>query len=148
MITQELHNNRRPTAARHSPWVQFRENMLTARETRRKATIDAVRRFVVSILWSAHSLVKAVIDARLSCVRTWFPPDFSSVARSCAAWANWFPAHGLAASLIARSSGTSAQKIRNEEHVSNQTKCVILKTLFRNHRGGRRPSWKCPTAYP
>jgi hypothetical protein len=28
------------------PWVQFRENMLTARETHHKAAINAVRRFV------------------------------------------------------------------------------------------------------
>jgi hypothetical protein len=48
------------------PWVQFRENMLTARETQVKAVIGAVRRFVDS-----HPVVrrlpvaKAVIDARL-----------------------------------------------------------------------------------
>jgi hypothetical protein len=48
------------------PWLQFREDMLTARETRHKAAIDAVRRFV-----DAHPVVsrlprvKAVIDARL-----------------------------------------------------------------------------------
>ena len=48
------------------PWVQFRENMLTARETQVKAVIGAVRRFV-----DAHPVVsrlpvaKAVIDARL-----------------------------------------------------------------------------------
>jgi hypothetical protein len=47
-------------------WVQFRENMLTARETRRKAAIDAVRRFVdVHPVLSRLPLVKAVIDARL-----------------------------------------------------------------------------------
>jgi hypothetical protein len=48
------------------PWVQFRENMLTARETQVKAVIGAVRRFV-----DAHPVIsrlpvaKAVIDARL-----------------------------------------------------------------------------------
>jgi hypothetical protein len=48
------------------PWVQFREDMLTARETQVKAAISAVRRFV-----DAHPVVsrlpvaKAVIDARL-----------------------------------------------------------------------------------
>ena len=48
------------------PWVHFRENMLTARETQVKAVIGAVRRFV-----DAHPVVsrlpvaKAVIDARL-----------------------------------------------------------------------------------
>jgi hypothetical protein len=48
------------------PWVQFREHMLTARETRRKAAIDAVRRFVdVHPVVSRLPLFKAVIDARL-----------------------------------------------------------------------------------
>ena len=48
------------------PWVQFRENMLTARETHRKAAIDAVRRFVdVHPVVSRLPWVKAVIDARL-----------------------------------------------------------------------------------
>ena len=48
------------------PWVQFRQDMLTARENRRKAAIGAVRRFI-----DAHPVigrsprVKAVIDARL-----------------------------------------------------------------------------------
>lgn len=28
------------------PWVQFRQDLLAARETRRKAAIEAVRRFV------------------------------------------------------------------------------------------------------
>ena len=48
------------------PWVQFRENMLTAREAQFKAAIGAVRRFV-----DAHPVVsrlpvaKAAIDARL-----------------------------------------------------------------------------------
>jgi hypothetical protein len=48
------------------PWVQFRETMLTARETRRKAAITAVRRFVdVHPVVSRLPRVKAVIDARL-----------------------------------------------------------------------------------
>lgn len=48
------------------PWVQFRENMLTARETQRKAAIDAVRRFVdVHPVVSRLPRFKAVIDARL-----------------------------------------------------------------------------------
>jgi hypothetical protein len=48
------------------PWVQFQENMLSARETRRKAGIDAVRRFVgVHPVVSRLPRVKAVIDARL-----------------------------------------------------------------------------------
>ena len=48
------------------PWVQFRENMLTARETHHKAAIDAVRRFVdVHPVVSRLPRVKAVIDARL-----------------------------------------------------------------------------------
>jgi hypothetical protein len=48
------------------PWVQFRENMLTARETHRKAVIDAVRRFVdVHPVVSRLPWVKTVIDARL-----------------------------------------------------------------------------------
>jgi len=48
------------------PWVQFRENMLTARETHRKAAIDAVRRFVaVHPVVARLPWVKAVIDARL-----------------------------------------------------------------------------------
>jgi hypothetical protein len=48
------------------PWVQLRENMLTARETRRKAAIGAVRRCVgVDPVVSRLPRVKAVIDARL-----------------------------------------------------------------------------------
>jgi hypothetical protein len=48
------------------PWVQFRENMLTARETHLKASIDAVRRFVdVNPVISRLPWVKTVIDARL-----------------------------------------------------------------------------------
>jgi hypothetical protein len=48
------------------PWVQFRENMLAARETRHKAAIDAARRFVdVHPVVSRLPRVKAVIDARL-----------------------------------------------------------------------------------
>jgi hypothetical protein len=48
------------------PWVQFRENMLTARETHHKAAIDAVRRLVdVHPVVSRLPRVKAVIDARL-----------------------------------------------------------------------------------
>ena len=49
------------------PWVQFRENMLTARETHLKAGIDAVRRFVdVHPVVSRLPWVKAVIDAQAS----------------------------------------------------------------------------------
>jgi hypothetical protein len=48
------------------PWVQFRENMLTARETYLTAAIDAVRQFVdVHPVVSRLPWVKAVIDARL-----------------------------------------------------------------------------------
>jgi hypothetical protein len=48
------------------PWVQFRENILTARETHHKAAIDAVRRFVdVHPVVSRLPRVKAVIGARL-----------------------------------------------------------------------------------
>ena len=48
------------------PWVVFRENMLTARETHHKAAIDAVRRFVdVHPVVRRLPRVKAVIDARL-----------------------------------------------------------------------------------
>jgi hypothetical protein len=47
-------------------WVQFRENMLTARETHHKAAIDALRRFVdVHPVVSRLPWVKTVIDARL-----------------------------------------------------------------------------------
>lgn len=48
------------------PGLQFRESMLTARETHHKAAIDAVRRFVdVHPVVSRLPWVKAVIDARL-----------------------------------------------------------------------------------
>ena len=48
------------------PWVEFRENVLTAREAHHKAVIDAVRRFVdVHPVVSRLPRVKAVIDARL-----------------------------------------------------------------------------------
>jgi hypothetical protein len=48
------------------PWVQFRENMLTARETQVKAAIGAVRRFVdAHPVLSRLPLATAVIDARL-----------------------------------------------------------------------------------
>jgi len=48
------------------PWAQFRDDMLTSREVRRKATIDAVRRFVNSNpMISRRPQCKAVIEARL-----------------------------------------------------------------------------------
>lgn len=48
------------------PWAQFRDDMLTSREVRRKAAIDAVRRFVDSNpMISRHPRRKAVIEARL-----------------------------------------------------------------------------------
>jgi hypothetical protein len=48
------------------PWVQFRENMLTARETQVKAVLGAVRRFVdAHPVLSRLPVAKAVIDARL-----------------------------------------------------------------------------------
>jgi hypothetical protein len=48
------------------PWLQFREDMLTARETHHKAAIDAVRRFVdVHPVVSRLPWIKTVIDARL-----------------------------------------------------------------------------------
>lgn len=48
------------------PWAQFRDDMLTSREVRRKAAIDAVRRFVNSNpMISRHPRRKAVIEARL-----------------------------------------------------------------------------------
>ncbi len=48
------------------PWAQFRDDMLTSREVRRKAAIDAVRRFVNSNpMISQHPRRKAVIEARL-----------------------------------------------------------------------------------
>jgi hypothetical protein len=48
------------------PWAQFRDDMLMSREVRRKAAIDAVRRFVSSNpMISQRPLRKAVIEARL-----------------------------------------------------------------------------------
>jgi hypothetical protein len=48
------------------PWAQFRDDMLTSREVRRKAAIDAVRRFVDSNpMITRHPRRKAVIEARL-----------------------------------------------------------------------------------
>lgn len=48
------------------PWAQFRQDMLTARETRRKAALDAVRRFADAHPFvSRRPRIKAVIDARL-----------------------------------------------------------------------------------
>ena len=47
-------------------WAQFRDDMLTAREVRRKAAIDGVRRFVdVHPAISRRPRLKAVIEARL-----------------------------------------------------------------------------------
>ena len=48
------------------PWARFHEEMLTAREVRRKAAIDAVRRFVdQNPIISRHPRRKAIIEARL-----------------------------------------------------------------------------------
>jgi hypothetical protein len=48
------------------PWAQFRDDMLTSREARRKAAIDAVRRFVNSNpMISRRPRRKAIIEARL-----------------------------------------------------------------------------------
>jgi hypothetical protein len=47
-------------------WAQFRDDMLTAREVRRKAAIDGVRRFVdLHPAISRRPRLKAVIEARL-----------------------------------------------------------------------------------
>lgn len=47
-------------------WAQFWDDVLTAREVRRKSAIDAVRRFVeLNPLISDRSRRKAVIEARL-----------------------------------------------------------------------------------
>jgi hypothetical protein len=65
-LTQELTMTEIQHQPATLPWVQFRENMLTARETQRKAAIDAVRRFVdVHPVVSRLPRFKAVIDARL-----------------------------------------------------------------------------------
>ncbi len=48
------------------PWAQFRDDMLTSREARRKAAIDAVRRFVDHHpIINRHPRRKAIIEARL-----------------------------------------------------------------------------------
>jgi hypothetical protein len=48
------------------PLARFREDMLTAREVRRKAAIDAVRRFVDdNPMISRRPRRKAIIEARL-----------------------------------------------------------------------------------
>ena len=48
------------------PWVQFREDMLTAHENRCKAAIGAVRQFVdVHPVIARIPRLKAIIDARL-----------------------------------------------------------------------------------
>ena len=48
------------------PWAQFRDDMLTSRELRRKAAIDAVRRFVDSNpMITRHPRRKAIVEARL-----------------------------------------------------------------------------------
>lgn len=48
------------------PWAQFRYDMLTSREVRRKNAIDAVRRFVDNNpMISRYPRRKAVIEARL-----------------------------------------------------------------------------------
>jgi hypothetical protein len=48
------------------PWAQFRQEMLTAREVRHKAAIDAVRRFVEhNPMISRRPRRKAIIEARL-----------------------------------------------------------------------------------
>jgi hypothetical protein len=55
-----------PQQASLLPWAQFREDMLTAREVRRKAAIDAVRRFVDhNPVISRRPRRKAIIEARL-----------------------------------------------------------------------------------
>ena len=48
------------------PWVQFREEMITSREVRRKAVLDALRRFVeANPRINERPLLKAVFEARL-----------------------------------------------------------------------------------
>lgn len=48
------------------PWAQFREDVLTSREVRRKAAIDAVRRFIDhNPMISRSPRRKAIIEARL-----------------------------------------------------------------------------------
>ena len=48
------------------PWVEFREDMLTAHENRRKAAIGAVRQFIdVHPVIARIPRLKAAIDARL-----------------------------------------------------------------------------------
>ena len=62
-MTEIKQQQQRPSTL---PWVQFREDILTARETQLKAAIDAVRRFVdVHPVVSRLPWVKTVIDARL-----------------------------------------------------------------------------------
>ena len=47
-------------------WAQFRDEMLTARETRRKEAINAVRRFVdLNPMISQRPRCRAVVEARL-----------------------------------------------------------------------------------
>ena len=64
-------NQRQPSAPavhepRLLPWAKFRDDMLTSRELRRKATIEAIRRFANSNpIISRHPRRKAVIEARL-----------------------------------------------------------------------------------
>lgn len=49
-----------------TPWAQFRDEMLTAREVRRKAAIDAVRRFVdLTPAMSRRPRCRAAVEARL-----------------------------------------------------------------------------------
>ena len=104
------------------PWVQFRENMLTARESHRKAAIDAVRRLSMSIQWSADSLGSRPSSTHgCSCARTWFPRDLSSVARSCAAWANWCPAHRRSALGARRQPVEHRELLRREPAVMRCT---------------------------
>lgn len=48
------------------PWAQFHEDMLTSREVRRKAAIEAVRRFVDhNPMINRRPRRKAIIEARL-----------------------------------------------------------------------------------
>ncbi|MGV0594968.1 hypothetical protein [Mycolicibacterium porcinum] len=48
------------------PWAQFRDEMLTSREVRRKAVLDALRRFVeANPTINQRPRLKAVLEARL-----------------------------------------------------------------------------------